>query len=158
MRRLIAISMLVVAASVVAGCTTSHSSSPSSGGGKAAPVSSTAICTKLRGVVSDDIGPIGTALGTLVGYSTASDSKDLATAQGDAKTAITKLGTDLKATADAGDVPSVKTAAASAETNLTTLMSDPAFLSDINSMDDVAAATAKLQSATAPITTACQGS
>ncbi|HEY2791995.1 MAG TPA: hypothetical protein VGJ28_06565 [Micromonosporaceae bacterium] len=155
MRRLIAVSVLVATASMAAACTPSHSSSPN--GGKAAPVSSTAICTKLRAVVTDDIGPIGTALGTIVGDATAKNAKGLSTAQDDAKTAITKLGTDLKTTADTGDVPTVKTAAASAETNITTLMGDPSFLSDINSMDDVATATAKLQGATAPITVACQG-
>jgi hypothetical protein len=161
MRRLIAISLLMFAVSAAAGCTsTSKSPAPvskSDAGGSTA-VSSTATCTKLRSVVADDIGPIGTAFGTIVGDATAKNTAGVQSAEADATTALNKLGTDLKAAADAGDSPTVKAAVTTSLNKLATLTSDPSFLSDISSMDDLAAATSKLQDATAPITTACQGS
>jgi hypothetical protein len=162
MRRLIAIGILVAVASVTAACT---SSSPSPGsttsnhaGGGTGSNQTATVCANLRTVLAKDIGPVGTALGAAVGDGIAHNSTAQAKAQGTATTALRKLGTDIASTAAAGNDPAVRAAAATTSKNLSTLLSDPTFFANIKSLDDIASATQKLQSAAAPIATACQGS
>jgi hypothetical protein len=161
MRRLIAISVLLVGASITAGCTSSSTptaTSPTTASNQAAAVSNTAVCAQLKTVVASDLGPLGAAFGTLVGDATAKNKTGQHKAETTATTALAKLGTDLESAAAAGDDPAVRTAVTTTQQNLTTLVGDPSFLSDITTMDGIATATTKLQAATAPITTACQGS
>jgi hypothetical protein len=161
MRRLIAMSMLLAAASVTAGCTSAAApaSAPTSNStSQQAAKAAAAVCAQLQTAVSRDIGPIGTAFGTIVGDATAKNPAGVEEAETAATTALGKLGSDLESSVAAGTDPAVRAAVTTARQNLTALTSDPSFLSDITTMDGIAAATTKLQTATAPITTACQGS
>jgi hypothetical protein len=160
MRRLIAISMLLVGASVTAACTSTAATptTPTPTSNQAAGPSNAAVCAQLRTVVTADLGPVGTAFGTIVGDATAKDSDGRQRAEAAAATALQKLGSDLESAAVAGDDPAVRTAVSTSRQNLTALVGDQSFLSGITTMNGIADATTKLQTATAPITTACGGS
>jgi hypothetical protein len=163
-RRLAVMTVLAaVAVTALTGCTSGGSSpswsSPGGGkaGGDSGPGSQSSVCAAVRTAVTADMKPVATAFGTLVGKSTADDSDGVTSAQSDASTAIKKLGTDIStAGAKAGDADLKKAASTSAQ-QVDALVADPTYLSGIKSMNDVATATTKLQQATTPISTACQG-
>ena len=163
MRRLIATSVLLIGVGLASvACTSSGPKSSGTGASAATQVGggtdTSAVCDNLRTVVATDMTPVGTALGTLVGNKTAGNAHGTAKARVTAATALKKLGGDIKTTAASGSDQGIRTAAATAAQNLVSLADDPAFLPHIATMPDIASATVTLQTATAPVATACQES
>lgn len=165
MRRMIAISVVLAAAVAgMAGCTSSSKSSSTTAAAKHATSggtgsgSSSSVCSDIRGAVTSDMAPIGKALGSLVGSSVSGSASGKAKARTELAAAVKKLGADVQAKAEAGDDQAVKDGAKKAAANLDALATDPTFLPHIKSMGDIATATTKLQTATAPLTSACSGS
>jgi hypothetical protein len=164
MRRLLAASVvLVVTAVASAGCTPkSGSAAPawhSPGAAQATtdtgPGSSTTVCGGIRAVVTADMGPLGTAFGTLVGAGTAGDSDDQEKLEDQAAAALRKLGTDISTATAAADDTTLRQAGKTADANIDALAADPSYLTGITSMDAITAATTKLQQATTPVVSAC---
>lgn len=166
MRRLFAASVVLLATVVAsAGCTAkSGANEPawqSAGAPQTAdagPGSTIAICSSLRGVVTTDMAPLGTALGAMVGRSTAGDDDDKDKAEDQAEAALKKLGTDISTGSATADDATLRQAGKTVEANFTALAADSSFLSGITTMDTMAAAITRLQQATSPVTTACADS
>jgi hypothetical protein len=166
MRRLLAVSVMLVAVVASAACSPkagsvsapSWSSPPKAAGPDTSAGSTYTVCGAVRTAVTTDMTPLGKALGAIVGNATAGDGSGRKAAETQAATALTKLGTDITAAAGSAKDAKVKNAASTVGTNLSALAADPSYLSGIGTMDDISTATTKLQQATAPITTACQDS
>ncbi len=168
MRRLLTASVVLVAAAVVSsGCTAKsgpaepawHAPGSTQAAADSGPGSATTVCGSIRTVVTKDMGPLGTAFGTMVGKATANDDDDdqeKAVAQ--AATAMKKLGSDISSATAVADDATLREAGKTAEANIVALAADPAYLSGITTMDAMASAITKLQQATGPVTTACAGS
>jgi hypothetical protein len=162
MRRLLAVSvMLVAAAGSIAGCTAKSGTTTWSSPGAKAPVEAPApdaACGAIRTVVTADMAPLGKAFGSIVGRATASDKAGQTAAEAQAASALTKLGSDISTAGATAKDPAVRQAATTANKNITALSTDTTYLTSITTMDAITAATTKLQQATAPVATACDGS
>jgi hypothetical protein len=161
MRRLLVTSVVLLATvALSAGCASRGGPSAPSWTTKPAaadngPGSAIVVCGSIRTAVTADMGPIGTAFGAMVGRATADDDDDVAKARAQAVTALKKLGADISAAAAAATDAPLRDAGKTAETNIQALAADSSFLSGITSMEALQDATAKLQQAIEPLTSAC---
>jgi hypothetical protein len=158
MRRLPIVCVLaMVVAAAVSGCTGSSKPDPweRPNTAKATGASTPDVCGRIRSAITDDMKPIGTAMGSLVGYYVAKDSDDRDKAAGQVSDAVKAMAADINsAAADAAD-QKLKSAVATTVANINTLADDPTFVSAIASVDDIPTASNRLTDATAPIATAC---
>ena len=158
MRRLpVALALAMVVAAALAGCTDHSKPAPwdSPNAAMATGASTPDVCGRIRTAITNDMKPIGTAIGTMVGYAVAKDGDDRDKAASQVSEAVKAMGADISSVAkDAAD-QKLKSAVATAVTNINTLADDPTFVSGIASLDDISAVTVRLRDATQPITTAC---
>ena len=145
MRRLsIVCALALVAAATLAGCTGGSNPEPwdSPNSARTTGAATPDVCGRIRTAITNDMKPIGTAMGSMVGYAVAKDSGNQ-----------TKAASQVAA-ADAADAK-LKSAVATAVGNINRLAEDPSFVSGIASLDDIPAASKQLTDATQPIAAAC---
>jgi hypothetical protein len=113
------------------------------------------VCGRIRAAISDDMKPLGAALGALVGYAAADDNSGLATAQQQVQQQIKDMASDIsKAAADAADAK-LKNAVTMAVGSLNALASDSTLLSGVTDVSHIPDVSKKLDDATHPIAQAC---
>jgi hypothetical protein len=153
------LTMVVGIAAIVgpAACSV-HSKAPAwadPSGAKTTGASTPDVCGRIRAAISSDMKPIGSALGSLVGYAAASDDSGRTNAQEQVQQQVKALGDDIgKASTDAADAK-LKSAVTTAVANLNTLAADPALLASVNDVSDIPDISRKLDDATHPIAVAC---
>jgi hypothetical protein len=140
-----------------AGCA-SHSKPPAwadPSTAKTTGASTPDVCGRIRTAISGDMKPIGSALGTLVGFAAASDDSGRSDAQEQVQQQIKSLGDDIaKASTDAADAK-LTSAVTAAVANINALAADPTLLASVNEVSDIPDISGKLDEATHPIAVAC---
>ena len=158
MRRLsIVCALALVAAATLAGCTGGSNPEPwdSPNSARTTGAATPDVCGRIRTAITNDMKPIGTAMGSMVGYAVAKDSGNQTKAASQVAAAVKDMGSDIAAAAaDAADAK-LKSAVATAVGNINRLAEDPSFVSGIASLDDIPAASKQLTDATQPIAAAC---
>jgi hypothetical protein len=147
----------------IAGCTVSTGgpstaapwSSPA-GGQSGAALTKSQACTRVRTSISDQMKPLGAALGQYVGYAAASDSADKSDAADAVAQEVTDLATTITGDTSAASDDGLVKAAEAATASLKTLSTDPGFLADLTTIDDIPAALNKITVAIQPLADACQ--
>ncbi|HKD97610.1 MAG TPA: hypothetical protein VKB69_08395 [Micromonosporaceae bacterium] len=157
MRKLLVVAATAVAAATLAACTSAGGAQPAPWESPVAQSSSSkiAVCTQIRDAFADAMGPLGNALGKMIGSRTAGDDDDADAAGDQVVDQLKSLSKSLKDLGAGADDTGVQQAVTTATANIDKLAADPEFLSDVKDLDDVPAAIGKLSTAAQPITQAC---
>jgi hypothetical protein len=151
------LTMLIGLVGGVSGCTGGSKAPPwrDASAEKPAGASTPEVCGRIRTAITGDMKPLGTDLGTLVGYASADDDDGRADALKQADQGLKDFANDIQQAASQATDQRLVAAVTQAVGNINALIADKSFLGDVDAVSDIPDVSRKLDDATHPIAVVC---